>query len=292
MNCLSLVKPLIGGCAHLVIVATIFVSGTMSLHAAFINPSDVTGSFGTDPNTWAGNFPAAINTNTIATVRSTTPWNRPGSLGDASSANTTYQGWDRFTSATATNSPNAGASPNEVDGDPLNPNGTAALTQSVTMGVFLTGGFNIYSPSVQSDYTLTVPNYNLGTGYLTSFLVQMRAATGEINLNSILINGTPISSLPNYSTQLINSTTYSSGFGDTAALDYKLEFTLPGNNATDTIRFSSVVAGGLSFDKLSVDTIANPIPEPGVYGLVVLAMGAGVYGLRRNRVSPGRKVCR
>jgi len=251
--------------------------------AAFIDPADNTGTFGVDPNTWVASFPD-MNTNTTqllegitATVRSTTPWTR-------GSANTTYQGWDRFTSASAANNPNAASGLNEVDANPINTNGSATVTQTVP-GAFLTGSGNIYSPTGSTAYSIALPNYNLGANFQTNFLVQLRAFTGEFNLSSMQINGISISTLPNFSTQLLDMFVYSAMGGDTAALDYKLEFSLPGNAAIDTFTFSSA-GPGLSFDKLSIDTNVSAIPEPSVLllGCLLALPGLIAVRLRQNRV--------
>ena len=90
--------------------------------------------------------------------------------------------------------------------------------------------------------------------------------------------------LANYSSQLINSTTYNSGFGDTAAVDYKFEFSISGNSANNILTFTSN-GPGLSFDKLSVDTIAvTAVPEAST---AIMAMAAisllGGWRLRRKQ---------
>jgi len=259
------------------------LSFPLPLQGAFIDPADATGTFGSDPTTWAASFPD-MNTNTAqplegitATVRTSTPWTR-------GSANTTYQGWDRFTSSSAANNPNSASVLNEVDANPLNPNGTATVTQT-NPGAFLTSSGNIYSPTSATAYSIAIPNYNLGAGSQTNFLVQLRAFTGDFNINSFQINGTPINSLPNFSWQLLDKFVYSAMGGDTAALDYKLEFSLPGNSALDTLTFSSA-GSGLSFDKVFVDTSVTAVPEPTVLLLGSLVVIPVVLA-RRLRKSRG-----
>ena len=252
-------------------------------HAAFIDPADSTGSFATDPGTWAANFPA-MNANTAeplegitSTVRTTTPWTR-------GAANTTYQGWDRFTSSlNGPNVPNNAVTPNEVDADPDNAFGTATITQTVP-GAFLTGGGNIYSPSSATTFSLAIPNANLGAGYQTSFLVQVRAATGDFDFSNFLVNGTALNLLANNSIQLIDKFTYDAGFGFTSALDYKIEFTLPSNSALDTITFESLETG-LSFDKISVDTNVTAVPEPSSLILAGLFTAFGTILCRRRKTA-------
>lgn len=253
------------------------------LSAAFIDPADQTGTFGTDPSDWAFNLPASINTNTTATTRSLAPWTR-------GSANTTYQGWDRFTSKSLPNNPNNASLLNEVDANPNNLYGTATLTQLVTPvapiippGILLTSGGNIYSPVYATQFSLAVPNANLGAGYQTNFLIQVRASTGLFDLSSFQVNGLPLSGLLNFSQQLLNTATYDSGQGgDASAIDYKFEFSLPGNSALDTITFGSD-GPGLSFDKLSVDTSISAVPEPSSLAMVGLFAVSGLMAIRRHR---------
>jgi hypothetical protein len=260
--------------------------------AAFIDPADSTGSLAADPGTWAATFPA-MNTNTVqaavplfltepgaisATNRTLAPWTR-------GSANTTYQGWDRMFATPLVGTPiapNSSALPNEVDADSLNPYGTATLTTTLP-GAFSTGGGNIYSPTSATAFSLAIPNANLGAGYQTNFLIQVRAATGQFDFGSFQINGTPISTLANYSVQLLDRFIYGSGFGDTAALDYKLEFTLEGNSALDTITFGSA-GPGLSLDKIYVDTNVSAVPEPSsfIFAGLSAAMGTVLYRRRKS----------
>jgi hypothetical protein len=259
--------------------------------AAFIDPADSTGSFATDPGTWAATFPA-MNANTVqaaeplfpsasgpitATNRSLAPWNR-------GSTNTTYQGWDRMFATPLVGTPiapNTSSSPNEVDADPQNPYGTSTLTTTLA-GAFSTSGGNIYNPTGATAFSLAIPNASLGSGFQTNFLIQVRASTGLFDFDSFQINGTPISSLANYSVQLLDRFIYGSGFGDTAALDYKLEFSLPGNSALDTITFGSA-GPGLSFDKLSVDTNISAVPEPSSFILAGIIAVPGMFVYRRRK---------
>jgi hypothetical protein len=272
-------------------IAALLVSfSVVNARAAFILPSDSTGSVGTDPGAWAPGFPG-INTNvnsgvspsnTVAfsTVRSLTPWNRPTDSLTAIATETTYQGWDVFSSATLANAPNAAVVPNQVDADPQNPNGTAQLTQLIP-GAFATGGGNIYNPTGPTAFSLTVPGFAHASGFSTNFLLQVRAATGDFDVSSFTVNGLPLSGLSNFNHQVINTTFYPAGQGPTAAIDHTFEFSLPTALALNTITFGSTVGGGLSFDKLSVDTIVTPVPEPGVIGTLV-GLGLVGMGIRRR----------
>jgi hypothetical protein len=72
--------------------------------------------------------------------------------------------------------------------------------------------------------------------------------------------------------------------GDTAALDYKLEFSLPGNSALDTLTFGSA-GSGLSFDKVFTDTNVTAIPEPSALLLSTLLVIPAIIArrLRKSR---------
>lgn len=262
-------------------LATALICFSAFAQAAFIDPANDTGTLGTDPNNFNGAAPLAINTNTIATVRTTTPWTR-------ASASTTYQGWDVFANTSAANNPNDPAVlvnvlgqdliP-RVDAAPFNPNGTATIT--ATGGAIPTGSGNLYSPSAALSFSIPIPNYGLGAGFATNYLIQLRALTGDFDPATSQLNGVPVSALPNYSLQLINQQSYGSFMGTTTAYDYKLEFSVLGNAASDTFTFASL-GTGLSLDKISIDTSVTAVPEPSSMIVCTLLGIPGYILLRRQ----------
>ena len=86
-------------------------------------------------------------------------------------ANSTYQEWNAFTSATGPNTPDVANN---------NPNGTAAVRNSEPTA-FVTGGGNIYSFAAPLDIDVVVPNFGLGADYATAAILQVRALGTEID---------------------------------------------------------------------------------------------------------------
>jgi hypothetical protein len=271
MSCLSNVTR----SSALVVLAAFALPAT----AAFIEPSDATGSFGADPAGW-GNGP-----NTVATTRTTPQWNRPDIDSEAANAFATYQAWDVFTvvGAGKANEPNApGVVPNppRVEGPETNPNGTAAVFE-LTGAPFVTGSGNIYAPGAPLSMQADVPNYNLGAGYQTHVVLQIRTQGNGINLDSLAANGVLAATLADYSYQEI----FVASLGPQGNLvDHKFEFTLPGNQALDS--FAWTAPDSSSQDKVSIDTRAVAVPEPA--GWVLLLAGLGVLLFRRPLRLGGR----
>jgi hypothetical protein len=253
-----------------------------AVSAAFIEPSDVTGSFGADPSGW-GNTP-----NTVATVRSLPTWSRPSSNAEAAAAFATYQAWDVFTAVGAGNAnlpnpPGAIPDPPRVDLSPANPNGTAAVFET-TGAALVTGGGNIYSPFARVAMRAEVPNYALGAEYLTHVLLQIRTQGTDLDLASLAVNGVPASTLADYSHQAV----YTASLGAAGSLvDHKFEFTLAGNGALDAITWTTLESSS-SQDKVSIDTLAVRVPEPS--SVLMLMVGAGLLCRWRrltSRACPG-----
>ncbi|MFO0897275.1 MAG: hypothetical protein U0836_07615 [Pirellulales bacterium] len=271
MSCLSKFTRLI--------ILALLAAACAPATAAFIEPSDSTGSFGADPAGW-GNGP-----NTVATTRTTPLWNRPDIDSEAASAFATYQAWDVFTviGAGKANGPNApGVDPNppRVEGPETNPNGTAAVFELTGSG-FVTGSGNIYSPGAPVSMQADVPNYNLGAGYQTHVVLQIRSQGNSINLDSLTVNGVLATTLAGYSYQEV----FKASLGPQGSLlDHKFEFTLPGNQALDS--FAWTAPDSSSQDKVSIDTRATPVPEPASF--VLLAAGLGLLSLHRPLRPRGR----
>ncbi|MGC4002682.1 MAG: hypothetical protein QM811_05910 [Pirellulales bacterium] len=262
--------------------------GAVTAQAAFVQPSDATGTFGQD---FYGVDPVAYSawsaypTNSLAfatspTIRSIPLWNRPTDLSSATSGHTTYQEWDVFdanvltATGTAPNTPPSGnnAAP-LVEAAPLNPAGVARTFS--TDGVsFLTGGGNVYSFSGTTQMTMIVPNYALGAGFDTHYLLQIRSLGTPLDLTNFKINGIDVTTLGATFQELYNQAL--GGFGGNS-IDLKVEFTLPGNRLLDTITWSGAGSSS-SQDRVSLDTYAVAavaVPEP---GSIALWVSAGILG--------------
>jgi len=188
----------------------------------------------------------------------------PGFRGEA---NTTYQEWDIFTSFNGANAPDVASS---------NPNGTASLTE-LTGSAFVTGGGNIYSPTVATSFTVSIPDFNLGSGYVTNVVIQIRTQGDEVDTSSMLFNGVAANSATLLFTQALG------GFGGTLE-DWEFVFTnVPSNLLVDTITFHAAESS-MSLDKFSVDTQAVAVPEAGSL-VMVGAAAVAVLGVARRRAA-------
>jgi len=181
-------------------------------------------------------------------------------------ANTTYQEWNIFSSATGANAPDVASS---------NLNGTASATET-TGTAFVTSGGNIYSFAAATAFNVVIPDFDLGSGYITNAVVQIRTQGTELDTASILFNGVAASSATLLYTEALG------GFGG-ALEDWEFVFTnVAGNIASDLITFQAS-GSSMSLDKISVDTQAVAVPEAGT----LLLSGMSVLGIwfyvRRRR---------
>lgn len=248
------------------------VALTVPASAAFIEPSDVASSFGADPAGW-GNTP-----NTVATARTLPTWNRPADDAAAAAAFSTFQAWDVFTQvgagkANVPNVPGVVPNPPRVEGPAANPNGTANVFE-LTGAAFVTGGGNIYSPGAPVSLKTDVPNYDLGEGYQTHVLLQIRTQGVDLDTSSLAANGVLASTLGDYSYQAV----FVASLGGQGSLtDHKFEFTIPGNRATDSLTWTAPDSS--SHDKVSIDTYVTAVPEPA--SALLLLAGLGLLVARR-----------
>jgi hypothetical protein len=174
--------------------------------------------------------------------------------------------------------------PPRVDAAAVNPAGTAAVFET-TGAALVTGGGNIYSPFAQVAMRAEVPNYALGDGYVTHVLLQIRTQGTELDLGSLAVNGAPATTLANYSHQAV----YTASLGAAGSLvDHKFEFTLAGNGALDAITWTTLETSS-SQDKVSIDTLAAPVPEPASALLLVAGAGLVCTVVRRARVVGARR---
>lgn len=182
-------------------------------------------------------------------------------------ADTTYQEWNVFTSSAGPNTPDVANS---------NVNGTANVVET-SGGSFVTSGGNIYSFSVPTFFTVTVPDFDLGSGYVTNAVVQIRTQGTPVDTTSVLFNGVAANSATLLYTEALG------GFGG-ALEDWKFIYTgVLSNLAVDTITFNAT-GSSLSLDRVSVDTQATAVPEAGslVLGGLVSVVAACVIRRRRQ----------
>jgi hypothetical protein len=190
------------------------------------------------------------------------------------SENTTYQAWDVFTDPTGPNAPDIADE---------NSNGTATVQNSAA-SAFVTGGGNIYSFAEALSITVSLPNFGLGDGYITSIILQVRSLGTEIDPASVTLTsdgGTPIQY---QSFQEIDRQDLG-GFGG-AQVDNWYRWDVAGNASSYQINFAGLESS-LSLDRVAVDSLVtlSAVPEPS--SVVLAAMGLISIGVatrfRRKR---------
>jgi hypothetical protein len=158
-------------------------------------------------------------------------------------------------------------------------------------GSFLTGGGNIYSPSLPIDIDVVTPNYNLGPSGWTTVVLQTVTLGTTLDLASVRVTSGGTTRYPIDAALLFTQPL--GGFGGVQE-DRWFEFHLPGN--AESYTFELLASGGsLSFDRVAVDTIwvpgdapidePNPVPEPSSLVLTGAALFIfGMFVLRRKAV--------
>jgi hypothetical protein len=237
-----------------------------------------------------------------ATVSPVTPgWSRSG-------AYATYQAWDVFSNPAGPNAPNNPGDPTFgpfVDQSPHNTNGVANVIDT-SGDSFVTGGGNIYSPTSATHIKLTSPDFNLGTGYVTTVLLQIRtqgdeavySGAGGIRLTSTDAGG-PHAIYPTGAAELNHQPL--GGFGG-SLVDYATRFELPFSAALLTFNVDAADTS-MSFDRASIDTITTrasaastllpgmdqtigyvpqAVPEPAAVGGIALLAGTLLRRRRRR----------
>ncbi|MBX9654394.1 hypothetical protein K2Y11_12335 [bacterium] len=188
----------------------------------------------------------------------------PGFRGEA---NTTYQEWNIFSSTAGPNAPDVANS---------NVNGTANVVE-LSGGAFVTSGGNIYSPTFVTSFSVTVPDFNLGSGYITNAVIQIRTQGTNVDNSSVLFNGVSAVSATLLHSEVLG------GFGGNLE-DWEYVFSnVPSNLSLDTITFHAA-GSSMSLDRLSVDTQAVAVPEVSSFLMIGVA-AATVFGIARRRAA-------
>ncbi|MBK8019436.1 MAG: PEP-CTERM sorting domain-containing protein [Betaproteobacteria bacterium] len=130
-----------------------------------------------------------------------------------------------------------------------------------TGGAFITGGGNVYSPTVATAFTVSLPGVSGATE------VWLRAATlGSLLEASATLNGVAAEAQESYSVPIPGG-----GFGGDEK-EWYWRWTLP--TAASSLQFSfASSASSVSLDQVAV--YAAPVPEPGTYAM----FGLGLAGL-------------
>ncbi len=195
-------------------------------------------------------------------------WNRPSDEVQAAAELTTYQQWNVFTWPDAANEPDVAE---------VNPNG-AAEALDASGGSFVTSGGNIYSPANILAMQVTVPAFNLGGAYQTSFAVQLRTLGSELDIASLTLDGVSVSTLDDYVYAELDRMALG-GFGG-AQVDHYFHFTADGSAAFNTLAWLGAESS-MSQDNIVIDTYTTAIPEPASSAL--LAAGTAAWLRRRGR---------
>lgn len=190
---------------------------------------------------------------------SATPWI------SAPAAGSKYAEWNFFTD-------DNGLTALIVDNTPdianVNLGGTATVTET-TNASFLTSGGNIYSPSVPTAFTLSMPG---GVG--SAFEVWLRASTiGSLLSTTATLNGVAATAVESFGQTVIG------GFGG----DEKEWYWKWNVAAAPTYSFAfNAASSSVSLDQLAV--YAAPVPEPSTYAMLALGLaGLAVARARRSR---------
>lgn len=196
---------------------------------------------------------------------------------------TTRQHWDIF------QSPLNGTNP--ADLALANPNGAPNLI-NIEPGAFVTSGGNIYSFSNPIRIETSIPQENLGLGYVTTLLLQIRTQGTEIDWSTANVAYTDNNGIQTVTPfdQLELARIPLGGFGG-ALVDHAAVFHIPFSPASLLVRFNSLGSSS-SLDQVLIDTVVTradassqllagmneqvgfvttPIPEPATLALLGLA---------------------
>ncbi|MCA9294315.1 MAG: hypothetical protein KDA20_10920 [Phycisphaerales bacterium] len=172
------------------------------------------------------------------------PWVR------GTTANSTYQEWDVFASPGGPNAPDiADFAGGTLAMDAATPD---CFDANPASGSFISGTGNIFSFTGVVQPQVDVGGFGLGPSAQTTVLLQMRTLGSEVDLPSMLLNG---SEVPTEVVELDRVSLGANGF----QIDALYRFELDGNASTYTIRFSANDIA-LSLDRVIVDTFTTLVP--------------------------------
>jgi len=183
----------------------------------------------------------------------------------------TYAEWDIFTAPAGPNSPDAGS---YIGGTlPVTAPDYNAFDANGSSNSFITSGSNIYSFSGVVSPQVDFGGFGLGSGNFTTVLLQVRTLGTEIDLSTVLLNGTIA---PSSVDELERVSLGSTG----SQVDTLFRFDLVGDLDSYSINFAAL-GTSMSFDRVSVDTFTF-VPAPGAAFL--LGLGGLVVSRRRRSV--------
>lgn len=200
-------------------------------------------------------------------------------LGDT---NSVHAQWEVFTDAYST----PGNLPDVAGSFPASgtPSGAAAVVIGNESSAFLTGGGNIYSFAAPTSFTVTVPNYGLGAGWNSRFVVQIQNQGNPLDFSSVRLSydgGNQL--LPyDFTDELIGN----------PAPENLFAWDLAGFNPSSFTLTFNASASSMSLDALAVDAFTQTsafaplgVPEPATGALAVLGLlGTFVAHCRSRRV--------
>jgi hypothetical protein len=199
--------------------------------------------------------------------------------------NSMYAEWNNFKQADT--------NPNNPDVGSFGP-ATATVVQTVPGAAIIAGspftGGNIYALNAPTAFDVTIPNYNLGAGYNTRVVAQIRT-NGEV----ILPSSVSLSYSDGVNTVTPGIGYYNiqnSGVGMTAVQLRTFAWDIAGFNPGSLLLEFAAAGQHMSLDRVVIDTFAQTdafaalpasVPEPGSLGLAAVALlGLVACGRRAN----------